>query len=186
MEAALRLFADKGYTATSIEDILAAASTARGTFYLHFAGKSELISLIVDTYLGRLDAILQNLDISQDRPTDELMQLYRDGIRLFVSIPAVKPFVKVMLRDAMGTGSHERVQLFFERVVDLSARYITRAQERGRVAKGLDPVALSVCIVGSVKEVLLRWTASEDFELETAVNTAIEVYFRGMGVPGGR
>lgn len=44
LDNALKLFAEKGYQATTIEDIAGAAGTTRTTFYLHFASKSELLA----------------------------------------------------------------------------------------------------------------------------------------------
>ncbi len=182
MAAALKLFAEKGYAATSIDDIIGAAGAARGTFYLHFTGKGDLMSMIVESNLRQLDAVVETLDISMDLPDEQLRQFYRDTVRALSAVPEVRWFVKVMLRDAMGTETQERVQAFTDKVVQVSARYIAKAQERGRVHRTLEPVALSLCIVGAIKELLLRWTASEEgaFDLPAAVDTAIEVYFRGM------
>ncbi|HEY3446369.1 MAG TPA: TetR/AcrR family transcriptional regulator [Myxococcales bacterium] len=181
MAAALKLFAEKGFAATSINDIIEAAGAARGTFYLHFTGKGDLLKMIVETYLRQLDAVIETLDISMDLPGEELRQLYRDSVRALAREPEVKCFVKVMLRESLGTETQERVSEFFEKVVQVSARYIAQAQQSGRVVRSLEPVALSVCIVGAVKELLLRWTTAEaSFDLEASVDTAIEVYFRGM------
>lgn len=191
MAAALRLFAEKGYSATSIDDIVGAAGAARGTFYLHFTGKGDLMSMIVESNLRQLDAVIETLDISMDLPEEELKQFYRDTVRELSSQPEVRWFVKVMLRDAMGTETERRVHSFTDKVVQLSARYIAKAQEQGRVLRGLDPLALSVCIVGAVKELLLRWTAAapdepgtKPFDLPAAVDTAVEVFFRGMLATG--
>lgn len=44
IDAATRLFYERGYTATTIEDIVGAAGATRATFYLHFRSKSEVVS----------------------------------------------------------------------------------------------------------------------------------------------
>ena len=44
LDNGLALFAEKGFLATTIEDIAGAAGTTRTTFYLHFASKSELLA----------------------------------------------------------------------------------------------------------------------------------------------
>jgi AcrR family transcriptional regulator len=46
MDAAERLFLDQGIAATSVDDIVAAAGVAKGTFYLHFASKEELLAAL--------------------------------------------------------------------------------------------------------------------------------------------
>ncbi len=182
MATALRLFADKGYQNTSIEDIIGAAGAARGTFYLHFRGKGDLFAMIVESYLGELEAVIETLDISLDKTRAELEDFYREAVRTLAGLPAMKSFVRVMLLDAMGTETHDRVEAFFDRIVRLSADYIARAQQSGRVLPSLDPFALATAIVGAVRGLLRRWTRSDagEFDLVRAVDTVIEVFFRGM------
>ena len=182
MTAALTLFAEKGYRATSIEDIVAAAGSARGTFYLHFRGKGDLFAMIVDAYLGELESVLETLDISIDQPRAELETFYRETVRTLAGVPAMKSFAKVMLSDAMATETQDRVEAFFDRIVRFSAEYIARGQQSGRVVETLEPVALATSIVGAVRGLLLRWTRSAEgeFDLVQAVDTVIEVFFRGM------
>lgn len=47
LDAAVELFARKGYAATSINDILEAVGIAKGTFYYHFAAKDEVMRAVV-------------------------------------------------------------------------------------------------------------------------------------------
>jgi AcrR family transcriptional regulator len=46
IEAALRLFGEQGYEATSVRAIAQAAGVAQGLMYSHFAGKDELLKAI--------------------------------------------------------------------------------------------------------------------------------------------
>ena len=46
LAAAAALFADKGYAATSVSDIVGGAGLAQGTFYLYFKSKSEIITAL--------------------------------------------------------------------------------------------------------------------------------------------
>ena len=47
-EASMKLFADKGYDATSIEEITATVGVATGTLYYHFSSKEEIFNFLVD------------------------------------------------------------------------------------------------------------------------------------------
>ena len=47
-EASMKLFADKGYDATSIEEITATVGVAKGTLYYHFSSKEEIFNFLVD------------------------------------------------------------------------------------------------------------------------------------------
>lgn len=48
MEAAIKLFKEKGYEAVSVNEICKAANIARSTFYLNFAGKKDIIDMILN------------------------------------------------------------------------------------------------------------------------------------------
>jgi len=43
LDAGMRVFADRGFHAARVDDIVRAARTSHGTFYLYFANKEELL-----------------------------------------------------------------------------------------------------------------------------------------------
>ena len=47
-EASLKLFSEKGYDATSIEEITATVGVAKGTLYYHFSSKEEIFNFLVE------------------------------------------------------------------------------------------------------------------------------------------
>jgi AcrR family transcriptional regulator len=76
LEAAQKVFADRGYVQTRVEDITAAAGTTRATFYLHFPGKSELAQALfqqtVDLAVERYQKLDQMLAERQVDPRQAL------------------------------------------------------------------------------------------------------------------
>src|ERR1700749_1422649 len=57
--AALASFADRGYAATKLEDVAAAAGISKGTIYLYFPTKGDLVRAVVR------QAVLPNVDAAQ-------------------------------------------------------------------------------------------------------------------------
>ncbi|MEV5593118.1 TetR/AcrR family transcriptional regulator [Streptomyces sp. NPDC052496] len=55
IEAAKRLFADRGYLNVKITDITAAAGRAAGSFYRHFTGKEDLLKALLDELTAASD-----------------------------------------------------------------------------------------------------------------------------------
>ena len=47
-ETSMKLFAKKGYEATSIEEITATVGVAKGTLYYHFSSKEEIFNFLVE------------------------------------------------------------------------------------------------------------------------------------------
>ena len=64
LDAARRVFAARGYGASGIDDLVAAAGVGRATFYLHFANKSEVMAEVSRELLPGGGDLLAKLDRS--------------------------------------------------------------------------------------------------------------------------
>jgi len=73
--AAMRLFEERGYAATTVDDIAAAANVSRRTFFRYFAGKDEV--LIVDPE-GKLAAL--HVALAEGPPDEPTIAALRRGI----------------------------------------------------------------------------------------------------------
>jgi len=59
MDAAERLFLDKGIAATSVDEIVAAAGVAKGTFYVHFESKEQLLIALQQRFVTGFHGAIQ-------------------------------------------------------------------------------------------------------------------------------
>ena len=77
-ETSMKLFAEKGYDATSIEEITATVGVAKGTLYYHFSSKEEIFNFLVEEGIK----LLQNsIDIKTAKRNN-----YIDKIKAIVLI----------------------------------------------------------------------------------------------------
>jgi AcrR family transcriptional regulator len=60
MDAALRLFLEQGVAPTTIEQITAGASVAKGTFYLHFSSKDDVLGALRERFVQELRANIES------------------------------------------------------------------------------------------------------------------------------
>ncbi len=115
-EAATRLFLEKGYDGTSMDEIAAAARVSKQTIYTHFAGKERLFAELVLGNAGRVDAF-----------ADEVGRTFReaggleDGLRrvartyaAFVIRPEVLQLRRLVLAEA--ARFPELARTYYERV----------------------------------------------------------------------
>lgn len=59
LDAAVSLFAERGYGATSVREVCEAAGVTKPTLYYHFGSKEGLFRAIVDLHLGQLTRIIE-------------------------------------------------------------------------------------------------------------------------------
>lgn len=131
IDAAWGLFSEKGFEATTLNDIIEAAGVAKGTFYYYFRGKDSLLttlSVILDNYYAELDKELKD----EDNAFDKLMYLnYKMhtmiGTKIDFSLMA-NLYSAQLLRDDKGY-LLDRNRYYFR----LIARIIEEGQKRGEI-----------------------------------------------------
>jgi AcrR family transcriptional regulator len=81
VEAGIALFAEKGYVATTVEDIAASARTSRATFYLHFESKLALLGFVGAQHETWAPATLNLMDGVGAIPRERVEAMVREGFR---------------------------------------------------------------------------------------------------------
>jgi len=75
LEAAQRVFVEKGVSRTSLQDIALAAGVTRGAIYWHFKNKAELFNAMMDSAVLPMEQAMQQMD--HDAAQDPLVELER-------------------------------------------------------------------------------------------------------------
>jgi AcrR family transcriptional regulator len=127
MDAAERLFLDKGIAATSVDEIVAAADVAKGTFYIHFPSKEHLLAALQQRFVA---ASCSNLQAAIDRRRADD---WRGKLRAWVEASINAYLDRVALHDVV---FHEfrpddRSPKPDNRVVDLLAALLSRGTRAG-------------------------------------------------------
>ncbi len=74
LEAALTLFVEKGFAATRSEEVARAAGVSKGTLYLYFPSKEELLKAVIQHFLGtEIETGVQEA-AAADGPTAQVME----------------------------------------------------------------------------------------------------------------
>lgn len=149
------VFAKRGYHAAKIDDIVAAAGVARGTFYLYFEDKRAIFEEIVDKTFARLGMAVMRVDTEDPaRVGDQIEENIRRIVHALLEDPAT---TKILLSDAVGLDpAFDRKLLFFyEEVGKLLEASLSDGQERGIVAEG-DARVFAIMTLGAVKEIMYQ------------------------------
>ena len=72
LRVALRLFAERGFSGTTIADIATATGTAHGLVYHYFASKNELLLAVLERF-SFLPELRRLLDVSPEREATEVL-----------------------------------------------------------------------------------------------------------------
>jgi AcrR family transcriptional regulator len=90
-------FTERGYPATSIDDIIQQAGVARGALYHHFSGKEALFRAVYDEVEGEVVARVMETAGSQSSPWDAL----RAGLSTFLDACLEPGFRRIVILDSV-------------------------------------------------------------------------------------
>lgn len=166
MQAAVRVFAEKGYHEATVRDVVTAADVAVGTFYFYFPDKE---TLFVHLYDETADFLVRTLQQAiANRAT--LPQQFSMGIQAYVNIAVFEPAV-VQLLLVGGVGSVLSLQQkraeFREKLARLWQAPLENALQKGVIAPQ-DVRRTAVALCGAFDEVVLNLLALPNPELEAA------------------
>lgn len=98
-ETSMRLFAQKGYDATSIEEITATVGVAKGTLYYHFSSKEEIFNFLVEEGMKLLK---NSIDIKMAKATNTIDKLRAIVLIQIKIIAKYEDFMTIVLSQIWG------------------------------------------------------------------------------------
>lgn len=153
LRAARDVFATKGFHDAKIDDIVAAAHVAKGTFYLYFQDKRSVFSELVDGLFSRIGAAILHVDLDGD-----LEGQVKHNIRAIVAVLLDEPkLTTILLSYAPGLDPEfgAKIQSFYAGVKILLEGSLREGQELGIVAPG-DAGLYATFTLGALKEILFE------------------------------
>ena len=141
------VFAEKGYSATTVADLIVAARMAAGTFYALFGSKKECLDHVVEILLAEAEAdLLSSVDIGASWPAQAQQAL----VALLSWADAHPDQARVILVEAQFTsGGRDAYRGLIDRLADA-----LRAGRSLLPAASALPASLEVAMVGGVVHVL--------------------------------
>ena len=153
---AREVFAKRGYHAARIDDIVAAAGVARGTFYLYFDDKRAVFEELVDHAFARLDRAFVRVDPADPTRT-VAFQILENIQRIVATLLEDRATTKILLSDAVGLDPDldRKLLKFYEAVGTLLEESFRDGQVLGVVAQG-DVRMYAVLTLGAMKELFYQ------------------------------
>jgi AcrR family transcriptional regulator len=187
VDAAIQVFAAKGYRVASIADIIQQAGVARGTFYLYFPSKEAAFHAALDRFLA----------LFQEMARKEALRNYSNPLTLGASLrEALLEWLRFLLQHRQLTKIVFRQAAAVD--VDYEAKYleIVRAtqarsvnairflQSAGVLRPDLDPQFLNAVFFGVAMHIVLRAIAENaEPDLEAVADQWISLLRSGVLCP---
>jgi TetR/AcrR family transcriptional regulator, fatty acid metabolism regulator protein len=181
LDAAVRVFARKGYHTCRVGDIAEEAGVAHGLLYHYFRSKEELLETIFrETWRDVLGAV-ESVEETDETDSERLAGIAKILLRSWRRDPDL---VRVLVREVTRS-SHLQ-----ERIDEIEAafsgleRIIARGQREGEFRADLDPRMAAYVFYGALEEILTGWVLGQledgDEQVTRAEETVVGVICGGL------
>jgi len=180
--AAVDVFAEKGFHQARVADIARKAGVADGTIYLYFKNKEDLL---LSVFEEKMDYLLTELGIAlQDinDPVERIRQFAQFHFRQVRENRAAAEVLQVELRLSNKFLKEYRPEKLWA-YLSVFGQIVREGQASGDFDPDLDPFIAMWAFFGSIDEIAMQWVLSknsERFSLERAAEQVAEVFIRGM------
>jgi AcrR family transcriptional regulator len=161
MEAALPIFATKGFQGTTNRDIAHAAKIAPGLIYWYFKSKEDLFIAIVDEFMPLARAASPLEGLMSEPPQAVLPVIASMAIQL-IDEPTFLLVMRILAGESIRSPEMgQRLNVVIKRILDPLAAYIAAQQEAGMLRAG-DPPLMAQLFLSSIAFFFIRRRIMQD------------------------
>jgi TetR/AcrR family transcriptional regulator, cholesterol catabolism regulator len=126
IETAMKLFGEKGYHSTSIQDIVDAWGISKGAFYHHFSSKEDLMLAIIRHYFEKMMA---NITVISHDSGSEKERFIQQIAAHFANMHEHKDFLQMMMNEQLPKISHDIHHYLLKQYANIFSWYCDRLIE---------------------------------------------------------
>jgi AcrR family transcriptional regulator len=176
--AAVRLFAEKGFAETTVEDITNAADVGKGTFFNYFPSKEHILIAFSDMQLGKLERFVE----AARNGREPMRAFFQTMSQQLTSEPAKKPdMVRALLQANLSSSSvRDVMRQKNTRGENLLSQLVEIGQERGEFRRDVPALEIARVFRQLTFGTLLLWSVYGDDSLAERLDRAINILWTGF------
>lgn len=156
VDAAVKVFAKRGFHATRVSDIASAAGVADGTIYLYFKSKDALLVSLFESHVDRLLAFLEKELPRAASPSEKLKRIVEVQLGLLEGERDLAEVVTVILRQSTKLMKQYAAPKF-NAYLDAIAGVVAEGQATGEIRRDVTPHLAARAIFGALDGIAMTW-----------------------------
>jgi AcrR family transcriptional regulator len=180
LDAAVRMFARKGFHTCRVDDIAAEAGVAHGLLYHYFSSKDELLETIFRETWSELLGAIAEVEDSAAPAAEQLGAVAAIMLRPWRRQPDL---VRFLVREiARSPALQERVDALADALAAIE-RIVARGPAAGEFRPDLDPRLASLVFYGGIETILTSWVLGQgggDDDVAAAERGVVELVCAGL------
>jgi TetR/AcrR family fatty acid metabolism transcriptional regulator len=187
LQAAVRVFAKKGFYNAKVSEIAREAKVADGTVYLYFKSKDDILIHIFEEEMEKIIRTMRSKLSEVEDPMEKLRVFVNTHLGLVESNPDMAELIQVELRQSNKFMKHYENRKFHE-YLDILADIVAQGQREGAIRSGISPSVAKRVIFGALDEMSTYWVFSKGRRgpLREICSQVFEILSRGLMAGGQR
>ena len=182
LEAAVELFEERGYDATTVANICERADIAYGTFFNHFPEKRDVLRMLADRAVETVEENLETLAKQDGSIEEHLVQLFEGAAQEYETSDRLHRDLLGKIHSIAYTESPEDKDRRYHSAFE---RYIAESVARGRVRDDVPVETLADVVASMVSSLSLSWVHFEDFPIRERSAAAAHFLAESLRPPRG-
>jgi TetR/AcrR family fatty acid metabolism transcriptional regulator len=181
IQAAINVFAHKGFFSARISDIAKQANVADGTIYLYFNNKYDILISIFEEEIGKIIVEVKAL-IDREKDPRKMLEIFAmEHMRMIRDRRNLAEVLQMELRQSNKFMREYRNTKFIE-YVDIVSRIIRTGQEMGLFREDVLPGVVKRAMFGALDETARLWILSPDnrYTIEEAAQQICTIFLSGV------
>jgi AcrR family transcriptional regulator len=175
-DAAIELFAKKGFDETTVEEVADAAGISRRSFFRYFESKDDLLALNT-VHTGEILIEAVESCPSGLSPIEVVREVVSAGIKFNESIPRIRQVIEIAIRSASALQAHQSRLMEVE--AKLASAYSVRLKSGSReILKPRILAGLSLLVMNSA---IGSWFSGEYKDMASASKQCFLTIARTLG-----
>ena len=182
LDAAVAVFAEKGFFTSRISDIADRANVADGTVYLYFKNKEEILMTAINT---AFDAFMRHARTELEKlpnPAERLRRLAFLHLDALGSNRNLAVVFQMELRQStrfLSEFSHHHMVEY----LTLARTAISDGQASGIFRPAMPDKVAANCFFGALDEMVTSWVLNEhEYRLANVADAVVDIFLNGMQV----
>lgn len=186
LDQSIRLFLERGYHGTSIDDITQAAGLTKGGFYWHFASKEDLLKRIMEEYEKRfLDRLINAVGDVKGGIFDKFDKYLRYNAAFAYYNRELGVCFTTLAAELVG--AHHEIETEIRRIYKKYEKFLSGLIFQGKkekvFKKEIDGGLTALIIIAFHDGVLLQWSMNRDeIDGKAYMNTFKKIILKGLMV----
>ncbi|MEN0063101.1 MAG: TetR/AcrR family transcriptional regulator [Myxococcota bacterium] len=182
INAAIEVFAEKGFLLAPVAEIARRAGVADGTIYRYFKNKDDLLLSIFEEKMDEMQVGLGEALATITDPVDQVRAFTRYHFQQVQQHRDVAAVLQVELRlSTKFLKEYRPVKLWA--YLEVFAEIVRQGQAQGLFRRDMDPFIGMWAFFGAMDELAMQWVLArkqDRFPLEVAADQVADIFLRGM------